>query len=383
MLSAAAVAPVHDKKEKLVCSWNEWDPLEEVIVGVAAGSAVPPLHPAEEAKIFHMPNTLAYTGPRSEAKIAAASAELDGFAAILEEHGVNVRRPTAEPNVGFKTPHFESSHMNGWTCPRDVITVVGEEIIEAPTPWRSRNFEIFAYRELLMDYFERDPDMVWSAAPFPALRDELFRAGYARTASERAEQMVRREFVTHDWVEPTFDAADVIRCGRDVFVLHGHTCNRAGFRWLEQQLKRRGVRAHLLHMPSVLNPSHIDASIMPLKPGLLLAAPSVVDDVKIFKDNGWEVVPCVEPDDWMLRDPNYQGKSGKWIAMNVLPLSPDAVAYMEHDEPMGKQLESLGLRAVPVPFRAVVEFGGALHCCTMDVRRAGPCESYFPLLDQQ
>ena len=76
--------------------------------------------------------------------------------------------------------------MNGWTCPRDVITVVGEEIIEAPTPWRSRNFEIFAYRELLMDYFERDPDMVWSAAPFPALRDELFRAGYARTASGRA-----------------------------------------------------------------------------------------------------------------------------------------------------------------------------------------------------
>ena len=232
-----------------------------------------------------------------------------------------------------------------------------------------------------MDYFQRDPEMVWSAAPFPALRDELFRAGYERTAAERAEQMARRECVTPDCGEPTVDAADVIRCGKDVFVLHGHTCNRAGFRWLEQQLARRGVRAHLLHMPSVLNPSHIDASILPLRPGLLLAAPSVVGDVQVFKDNGWEVVPCVEPDDWMTRDPEYQGKSGKWIAMNVLPLSPDAVAYMEHDEPMGKQLESLGLRAVPVPFRAVVEFGGALHCCTMDVRRAGTCESYFPLLD--
>ena len=39
------------------------------------------------------------------------------------------------------------------------------------------------------------------------------------------------------------------------------------------------------------------------------------------------------------------------------------------------------LQVVSVPFRAVVEFGGALHCCTMDIRRDGACESYFPLLD--
>ena len=94
-----------------------------------------------------------------------------------------------------------------------------------------------------------------------------------------------------------------------------------------------------------------------------------------------QVVPCAEPDDWMARDPNYRGKSSKWIAMNVLPLSPDKCAYMAHDEPMGRQLASLGIEPVPVPFRAVVEFGGALHCCTMDVRRTGSCESYFPRLD--
>ena len=55
---------------------------------------------------------------------------------------------------------------------------------------------------------------------------------------------------------------------------------------------------------------------------------------------------------------------------------------MEHDEAIGLQLERLGMQAVPVPFRSVVEFGGALHCCTMDVRRAGGCESYFPKLDE-
>ena len=36
-----------------------------------------------------------------------------------------------------------------------MITVVGNEVIEAATPWRSRNFEITAYRDLLMEYFQR------------------------------------------------------------------------------------------------------------------------------------------------------------------------------------------------------------------------------------
>eukprot|EP00656_Telonema_subtile_P053634 TRINITY_DN781_c0_g1_i11.p1 TRINITY_DN781_c0_g1~~TRINITY_DN781_c0_g1_i11.p1 ORF type:complete len:249 (-),score=35.42 TRINITY_DN781_c0_g1_i11:658-1404(-) len=123
---------------------------------------------------------------------------------------------------------FESQTSNGASCPRDVITVVGNELIEAATPWRSRNFEIFQYRELLMEYYRRDPEMIWSAVPFPSLRDATFREGYEHTAGQRAEQMQKKEFVTHDWVEPTFDAADIIRCGKDVFVLHGHTCNLAG-----------------------------------------------------------------------------------------------------------------------------------------------------------
>ena len=366
----------------IVNSWNEWDPLEEVILGLAYGSAVPPNHPAEQAKIFHLPNTLAGVGLRDEAKVELAAAELEGFRIILESHGVIVRRPRVEPNIGFATPHFKTEAMNGWNCPRDVITVVGNEIIEAATPWRSRNFEITAYRDLLMQYHRDDPDMLWTSAPFPALRDELFRKEYAEQGDIRAEQMERREFVTHDWAEPVFDAADIIRCGRDVFVLHSHTCNRAGFQWIERQLSRRDIRSHLLHMPSVSNPSHIDASIMPLRPGLVLAAPNVIGDIRVFAENGWEIVPCVEPDDWMSRDSSYKGKSGKWIAMNVLSLSPEKVAVMEHDQPMVKQLESLGFEVVQVPFKNVVEFGGALHCATMDIRRAGNLESYFPKLDE-
>ena len=113
------------------------------------------------------------------------------------------------------------------------------------------------------------------------VEDKLFREGYASTGAKRAQQCKDKEFVTHDWIEPTFDAADIIRCGEDVFVLHGLSCNMAGFEWIKRTLGRRGIRAHQVHHPNILNPNHIDASIMPLRPGLLLATPPVIDDCKV------------------------------------------------------------------------------------------------------
>ena len=43
------------------------------------------------------------------------------------------------------------------------------------------------------------------------VEDKLFREGYASTGAKRAQQCKDKEFVTHDWIEPTFDAADIIR----------------------------------------------------------------------------------------------------------------------------------------------------------------------------
>jgi len=30
------------------------------------------------------------------------------------------------------------------------------------------------------------------------------------------------------------------------------------------------------------------------------------------------------------------------------------------------------------PYEAVIPFGGALHCTTLDIYREGTCEDYFP-----
>ena len=45
-------------------------------------------------------------------------------------------------------------------------------------------------------------------------------------------------------------------------------------------------------------------------------------------------------------------------------------------------LKSLGCDVIPLAFDRVHPFGGGLHCCTVDVRRAGTLQSYFPSLDK-
>lgn len=56
--------------------------------------------------------------------------------------------------------------------PRDIIMVVGDEIIEAPMAWRSRFFEYRAYRSLMKDYFQRGAR--WTTAPKPQMADDLY-----------------------------------------------------------------------------------------------------------------------------------------------------------------------------------------------------------------
>lgn len=56
--------------------------------------------------------------------------------------------------------------------PRDILMVVGNEIIEAPMAWRARFFEYRAYRPLIKEYFKKGAK--WTTAPKPTMADELY-----------------------------------------------------------------------------------------------------------------------------------------------------------------------------------------------------------------
>lgn len=352
----------------IVNSYNEWDLLEEIVVGVIDGATVPNWHialhatlPENQWKFFQQ-----FGGqPFPKEQIDAAKKDLEAFVHILESEGVIVRRPEIlSHNVPYATPHWKLSGGLYAAMPRDVILVIGDEIIEAPMAWRSRYFESFAYRKLIKDYFKKGAK--WTTAPKPQLCDEQYNYDYEAYAGGKEEKCyVITEF------EPTFDAADFVRCGRDIFVQKSHVTNEFGINWLRRHLGDK-YKIHIIEVNDQ-HPMHIDASFMPLAPGKLLLNPDRILKIpRMFKS--WDILYAPEP---CIKKSHTLYMTSAWINMNVLMLDHERVIVEKNDESIIKALKTFGLKPIPCPFVNFNTFGGSFHCATLDIRRRGVLQSYF------
>lgn len=364
----------------LVNSWNEWDPLREIVVGSARQASFEPAEPGYRPALRGLPGPFP-TGAKPASMTEPAEEELAGLVALLESRGVTVCRPTphdfAEP---VRTPTFEVPHQYCAVCPRDVMITIGNEIIEATMSRRARFFEYLAYRPVVDDCWRSDPDMLWTVAPKPTMADTMYRQDFWDWPIEtRYDRMHSFEFCITQ-TEVIFDAADITRFGRDIFIQESMTTNRTGIEWLRRHLEPRGLRVHTLHFPLDLFPSHIDCTFVPLRPGLVLVNPERPlreGEERLFHDNDWELVEAPQPVLSNLEMPTYC-QSSKWLSMNVLSLSPDTVICEAEEKPLHDLLDKLGFEVLTVPFRNVYEFGGSLHCATWDLHRTGTREDYFP-----
>ena len=361
---------------KVVWSFNEWDPLEEVIVGTARNAVKPAFEPAFGP--YYAPDSpeRAFPGaPFPAGEIDRAERQLDGFAALLEREGVTVRRP--EPvrhDVAFSTPDFSVPFGHASACPRDVLLVVGDEIIEAPMAQRCRYFEYRAYRRLLKEYFKRGAR--WTMAPKPSMSDDLY------VHDDDGDPGLPFDLDSHPAlteVEPCFDAACFSRLGRDIFWQPDLVSNQFGIDWLRRHLGP-DFRIHRIDFRERV-PEHIDTTLVPVRPGVVLVNPErpcTNGMLKLFHDNDWRVLDG--PLSVRTGVPSRRSVSN-WISLNFLSLDERTVVVEAAEEPLIQLLRSLGCEVVPCKFDAVFDFGGSFHCCTVDIRRDGALESYFPNLD--
>ncbi|MGW0811517.1 hypothetical protein [Nonomuraea sp. NPDC002799] len=365
-VDASEPYPESSTPEALVCSYNEWDPLEEVIVGIVDGASFPSWHmslepvlPENQIETFRRQAGRPF--PRH--RVEAAQKELEEFVCILEGEGVTVRRP--EPiaqRQPYSTLDWASTGMYA-AMPRDALLVVGTEIIECPMAWRSRYYESLAYRPLLKEYFKRGAR--WSAGPKPELKDEQFDQEWSLSDADEPPRLVVTEF------EPTFDAADFTRCGRDIIAQKSNVTNEFGIEWLRRHLGDE-YRIHVFDFKDA-HPMHIDATLVPMAPGKLLIHPDRVQEVpNLFKD--WDVMAAPAP---VIPDTHPLYMTSKWINMNILMLDHDRVLVERQDEPMIKVMQKFGFTPILCNFRNFNSFGGSFHCATLDVRRRGVLESYF------
>ncbi|MFL2520228.1 MAG: serine/threonine protein kinase [Alphaproteobacteria bacterium] len=363
----------------IVNSWNEWDQLKHVIVGKVDYANVPPMEPALEPKISKDSGMIGSHGPRPIESIEKANLQLENFVKILNSLSITVDRP--EPidfSQSIQTPDWFNDGMFGCMPPRDVILTVGNEMLEAPMSYRCRWFEYLAYRPLLEKYYKEDKNMRWESAPKPRLTDSSYKSNYLPdgiTEEERYKKIENRDMILTE-KEPLFDAAEILRFGKDLFYHNNFTSNLSGLDWLQRHFPNH--RVHQINLPGDLIPTHIDACLTPIKPGLMIINPNrklSSEQKEIFDKNKWEIheaAPSIH------NTPPPMCYSSIWLSMNVLIINPKTICVEASEEKMIKQMEGFGMEVIPVPFRDAYAFGGSLHCATTDVYRDGECEDYFP-----
>ena len=364
---------------KIVNSWNDWDPLKHVIVGRCDNSVIPPEEPATSEKVPVDSDMRGMWGLRPLRTVEVGNACLENLVKICEDHGVIVDRPTPlQWNQAIGTPDFRNDSMMTCMPPRDILLTIGNEIMASANSFRCRYFEYLAYWPLMKQYFDEDPEFLWTQAPRPRLTDKSYKHNYYDekiTLEERLQRTANKDFVTTE-VEPMWDAADVMRMGKDLFIQHGLTTNRTAMEWFQRYYPE--YRVHAMNFPGDPYPIHIDATFVPLRPGLIINNPNRHPDTgqkDIFEANDWEIHDAAQP---AHDEPPELCYSSVWLSMNCLVLDPKTVVVEASEVHQQEQMDKLGMNVVPCDLRGANAFGGGLHCSTADVYREGECLDYFP-----
>lgn len=373
-------------------SHNEWDRLREIILGRAEGQA---------SLIFSTPDRLPQEAlvraldlarqAYPQGLIDEINEDLDGLGKALESFGVKVHRPNTHP-VGrvFVTPYFSAVGGDVYNM-RDLHLVVGNTVIESPSQEKQRYFEAMGLYDIWYDYF-RDGGSRWIAPPKPALSGNhmiVYSEG-GQTQYEDGQQYVK---LTED--EILFEAANTVRMGRDLLYLVSRSGNYLGARWLQSVL---GTDYRVHTTEEIYKSSHIDSTVICLRPGLVLLngervnekiCPSIFDKWdKIYFHDILPTPPETLDFHEKVRRPihrelqemnirsNLDSVGSSWIGMNVLSVDPHTVVVDERQVALIKVLERHKITPVPISFRHSYFMGG-IHCSTLDTVRDSKLESYF------
>jgi len=346
----------------VVWSCNEWDQLEEIIVGNPLRARYPTADRSTQLAEFpDRPLEEIPQGPFPQQIIEETEEDLYAFVAVLEELGITVKRPETWPHEAkFSTIHWETQGYYNY-CPRDIMLVIGDHIIETPSVIRSRALETFSYRSMMVDYLMTGAK--WYSAPKPMLLDSLFEVDLDKPTPRNDE--------------PAFDAANVLRLGRDLIYLVSSTGNEMGGQWL-QTILGDAFRVHFLK--DVYYGSHIDSTFVALRPGLVLCNPARLNDdtlPEILKQ--WEVIYSPPIENAGRYDADYLSKSigSKWIDMNLFSINPNLVVVDRDQTALIRLLEKQGIDVIRLKLRHSKMLGGGYHCVTLDIRRTGTLQRYF------
>lgn len=302
----------------MIHSYNEWDPLQEVVVGRADFANWPTDDPvfAQEGVKTTWQETPVPSGPVPDWIIDETNEDLDMLSMALEMCGATVHRP--------KSIDYQARNGMYGYCPRDRLLIYGDTIVDPAMMYPCRDMEI------------------------EALDDIIYRA-------DTVHRMPRDQGMT-------LDAANVLRLNNTMLYLQSASGNQKAANWLQNKFPN--VQLEICNFYSGV---HIDSTIVPLREGLVLVNASRVNLnnlPQVFAD--WEVVWV---DEVVAQDFYQYPYASKWIALNMLVVNPDTVIVDKHQTNLMDTLESFNFTVIPLELRHSRTLGGGFHCVTLDIVR--------------
>lgn len=322
-----------------MASKNEWDPLQDVIVGDATGARIPQLdislrliNYADVTDENDIPQ-----GLYPQQVIDEANEDLELFCDVLRKENVNVLRPDASCEPQYY--HY---------CPRDGILVHDDLILATPQPLRARRNE---YR---------------------ALEDILNKYGALQVAEcSRADTMYNPaclgdpDVLALNETEPCFDAANILRDNDNLYYLVSNSGNKAGARYLQELCPTKKVYT----IEDVYAYMHLDSTISLLREGLMLLNPSRIKSIDQLPKplQSWDYIWCPDPGE-VYHYPGYCNSS-KWINVNLLMINPNLAVIESNQHALRVELEKHHIESAMIQARHQRTLGGGFHCVTLDLER--------------
>lgn len=372
-------------------SHTEWDPLKEIIVGRGEGQASLQF----AARTIPTPEVLEKAQKLAREAfpqwlIDEINADLEELCAALRKLGVKVHRPTTEHvNRLYVTPYVTAAGDHCYNM-RDLHLVVGNNVVESPSQEAHRYFEAMGLYDVWYDYFKEG--FRWISGPKPRLKGDYM---ITYTAEGRDRYDDGQRYIKLKEEEILFEAANTVRMGKDHLYLVSRSGNQLGAKWLQLVL---GDEYRVHTTDKIYRSSHIDSTVLCLRPGLVMLNSERVNDSncpEIF--NKWQKVyfSNIEPiPERTLKFHNDVRKkvgaqlasmgissgldsvASKWIGMNVLSVDTKTVIVDKIQTGLMREFERLGITPVPISFRHSYYMGG-IHCSSLDTVRDSKLESYF------
>ena len=335
----------------IINSHNDWDSLEEIIVGRADFAHIPPVDPSMKNFMYaNLSNEEIekHVGLYDRKVLGEANEDLDILSEVLEDCGVVVHRPERQlSHLRIQTPRWETTGWHNY-CPRDIFLVLGNNIVEVPSVMRSRIFETWSYNKILREAF--DDGAAWFSAPKQLIEDSSF------DFSDLSKPTLMNN-------EILFDAPNIVRINNDLIFQMSNSGNEKGAEWLQRMFPE--YKIHIEY--DAYSGAHFDSTVIPLREGLVL-----LNGLRCNQDNypkffdDWEKIFFT---DIVSTDSEDSGISSDSIGLNLLSINPNLVIVDENQKPLIEILEQHKIDSIPLYMRHARTLGGGFHCVTLDLKR--------------